>query len=242
MRFITIQHFVLFAFAGMLFHMWHHAFADEYFDFAKNIALDEQTEYISEWYISGPFPTGGSAILEQEVKGVTTEKKMHRFITQKYNGKQGKAYWIHCSQTIITSASADPNTGEIRNLQIPGISLLELYQNSSISSSAYAIAFIDSCNQSTRTLSVGSDDGIRMWLNGEEILRIDKERPIVPDQDLAIARFKTGLNVLLVRVENKSGFWGFTCRILPIGKPASLLPKDSSFFPVSEQREKMKTP
>jgi hypothetical protein len=59
----------------------------------------------------------------------------------------------------------------------------------------------------------GSDDGIRLWLNGEEIYKHIALRPAVPDQDVVTATLRPGENRLLVEVSQAYGSWGFYLRL-----------------------------
>jgi hypothetical protein len=51
-------------------------------------------------------------------------------------------------------------------------------------------------------LSLGSDDSIAVWLNGEKILADNASRAVAPDQDEATLHLKAGKNQLLIRVGN----------------------------------------
>ncbi len=54
-------------------------------------------------------------------------------------------------------------------------------------------------------ISLGSDDSVAVWLNGEQILAKNVERAIAPDQDRAVLKLKAGKNNLLLRVGNRAG-------------------------------------
>ena len=62
-------------------------------------------------------------------------------------------------------------------------------------------------------LELGSDDSIKVWLNGKVVHANNTDRGISPRQDLVKATLKKGANDLLIRVINHSGGWGFACRI-----------------------------
>ncbi|MFT5126629.1 MAG: WD40 repeat protein, partial [Rhodothermales bacterium] len=54
-------------------------------------------------------------------------------------------------------------------------------------------------------LSFGSDDGIRVWFNGKEIIKNNIGRAVAPDQEKATVDLKVGANHLLVKVHNGGG-------------------------------------
>lgn len=62
-------------------------------------------------------------------------------------------------------------------------------------------------------LEVGSDDSIKVWLNGKVVHASNTDRGLAPRQDLVKARLNKGANDLMIRVINHSGGWGFACRI-----------------------------
>ena len=58
-------------------------------------------------------------------------------------------------------------------------------------------------------LSLGSDDGIRVYLNGKIVLDNNVGRGAAPDQDKIILSLKKGLNLVLVKIHNGGGVSGF---------------------------------
>jgi HEAT repeat protein len=62
-------------------------------------------------------------------------------------------------------------------------------------------------------LELGSDDAIKVWLNGKVIHANNANRGMSPRQDLVNARLNKGWNDLLLKVTDNSGGWAFCCRI-----------------------------
>ena len=178
-------------------------------------------EFIEDWYVCGPFPREGSRELRAcwGSENVREKASAANLLERSYETKTGEAGWQLRRIQDARVSSADPRTGEIRTLQTRIIDFLESFPEASVESSAYALALLDAPTEQARTLFAGSDDGITVWLNGEEIHDVERERPIVPDEDLVIASFRAGLNVLLVEVRNARGYWGFTLRLLPLSGP-----------------------
>jgi len=58
-------------------------------------------------------------------------------------------------------------------------------------------------------ISLGSDDGIAVWLNGEEVLSKDVPRGVSPEQDHVTLALKAGRNDLLLKIYNQTGDHGF---------------------------------
>jgi hypothetical protein len=82
---------------------------------------------------------------------------------------------------------------------------------------AYAFAWIESPTAREALLGMNSDDGIAVWLNGQEVWR-NKIARYVPDDtrdlDLPKVALKQGLNTLLVKVDQAFGEWAFKLRVL----------------------------
>jgi len=87
---------------------------------------------------------------------------------------------------------------------------------------AYAWAEIELSAPQTLLLGIGSDDAVKVWLNGERVHENWTFRALVVDQDLAIVRLRPGKNQILLKVQNGAGDWGFACRLLaPTGEAAN---------------------
>ncbi len=67
----------------------------------------------------------------------------------------------------------------------------------------------------------GSDDGLKVWLNGTLLLARDVPRTVAPDQDMVDLPLQAGDNLLLVRIYNISGGCGFY--FAPAGDPTARL-------------------
>ncbi len=66
----------------------------------------------------------------------------------------------------------------------------------------------------TLPLSLGSDDGCALWLDGEPILVRDVARGVAPDQDRVLAGLRAGENALLLKIFNRGGAFAFYFRLL----------------------------
>jgi hypothetical protein len=78
---------------------------------------------------------------------------------------------------------------------------------------AYAHIYLQAPAETNCTLAFGSDDGIRLWLNGEEICHMRIRRAADPNQDSLPITLKKGWNRLLVKVDQGAGYWGFYMRL-----------------------------
>jgi CubicO group peptidase (beta-lactamase class C family) len=78
----------------------------------------------------------------------------------------------------------------------------------------YAWAEINVSKDKTVLLGLGSDDGVKVWLNGELIHENWIGRPVINDDDIFPATFKKGKNQLLIKIQNMQYGWGFSSRVM----------------------------
>lgn len=78
---------------------------------------------------------------------------------------------------------------------------------------AYAFCTIRSETDLPVALYTGSDDALRVWLNGELVVSKLVLRPPSPDAERTAAKLRAGVNQVLVEVSNAGGGWGFFVRL-----------------------------
>ncbi len=62
-------------------------------------------------------------------------------------------------------------------------------------------------------LELGSDDGIKFWLNGELVHANDADRRVNPGDDVVEMTLKQGWNTMMMKVNQRSGEWGACVRL-----------------------------
>ena len=108
---------------------------------------------------------------------------------------------------------------------------------------AYAVTYIYSLVEKNVKLQMGSDDGIGMWINGNEILHKVVWRGISLRQDVVPMRLSVGWNRLLAKVFNAGGGFGLVGEIVELDnslptdliystkRPQSFTPDGAAPFP-----------
>lgn len=81
---------------------------------------------------------------------------------------------------------------------------------------AYAVAEIEMPEAGSLAFGLGSDDAVRVWLNGKLVHERWTMRACTPDEDLVRFDFVRGTNRLVLKVLNGQGDWAFACR--PLGQ------------------------
>jgi CubicO group peptidase (beta-lactamase class C family) len=79
---------------------------------------------------------------------------------------------------------------------------------------AYAWSEIEWPEKTKGVLGLGSDDAVKVWLNGKLVHENWSARPCTPDDDIVPVEFDAGKNRLLLKVQNIRGDWSFACRLL----------------------------
>lgn len=80
--------------------------------------------------------------------------------------------------------------------------------------SAYAYARINMPEETEFMLGVGSDDAVKIWINGEMAFRNWTARGLYLDNDLVPVKLKKGDNDILVKIQNRGYSWSFVCRAI----------------------------
>ncbi|MFP6584924.1 MAG: hypothetical protein VCD00_20495 [Candidatus Hydrogenedentota bacterium] len=79
--------------------------------------------------------------------------------------------------------------------------------------SMFAYTTFSSETSKEAQIRVGSDDGVRIWLNGQSVHENNIDRGMLLDQDIVPVHLKAGENQLLVQVTQLVGGWGFMLRL-----------------------------
>src|SRR5262249_39384000 len=139
-----------------------------------------------KWYSIGPFDSDGDSFdaAYPPEKGIDLKKT--------YPGKGG--------QTVAWKEFADFRVGAANDLR--------KYRRNE-NAAVYLYHQIEATEAVTLPVSLGSDDQLAVWLNGQEILRENVIRAVAPDQNRADLKLKAGKNQLLVKVGNVGGDWAF---------------------------------
>ena len=140
------------------------------------------------WFEAGPF-TGGN--VEQVFKRAFGPEK-DPDIAKTY--RKGKVAWVESPQYV---------DGRIHTLK--GGNRAHYFQRRITSPGARPYTFF-----------VGSDDAIKVWINGEEAFVLNARRAVAVDQNRVTVQLRQGENRLLMKIVNGGGGFGFYFR--PVGE------------------------
>ncbi len=153
--------------------------------------LDAAPAFLREWLVIGPFANqhdhGFDTAFPPEQQRVSWG--------QHYRGLHSQVHWkpVHATENRIDLA-------HIFGTQEAAV--------------GYAACWVRTDHQRPALVRVGSDDGIKVWLNRQPVLSRHIHRAAKPGQDTAHALLDAGWNELFVKVENLSGPWEYYFELL----------------------------
>jgi len=148
---------------------------------SRKVYLQNYTEYAIEL---GPWYTTGTL----QSKGFSDSLFPEKKVDLQAKDKNGKALW--------TKNMSWPD-GEVHELQ------------GGVNAVTYLSREISADQDVTFTVSLGSDDGLEVWLNGKKLYSHDIGRGVKPDQERVDLPLKAGANEFLMKIHNKARDYGF---------------------------------
>lgn len=151
-------------------------------------------DHITDWQVCGPFTKKNENLLNFAFAPETSEEhppdSLHR-------GKEASLDWR------AMPAETDPNN--YWRLELDKVL-------GGDNRAAYLRTNVWSEQAQPARLELGSDDGVKVWLNGELAHTKDASRGVSPGDDVVEVTLKQGWNQLLLKVTNKGGGWGACAR------------------------------
>ncbi len=148
--------------------------------------------FISDWWIIGPFNNSNEKGLE------TIYPPESEFDVDKiYSGNE--------SQKVKWKSYKNQESGYIDFTKI---------FHPSENGVAYASRIFKLDKNKSMKIGLGSNDGVRMWLNGRLVLDHKTLRKAEPNQEILTLPFKRGENSVLIKIDQFGGGWGFYFSLL----------------------------
>ncbi|HOI44513.1 MAG TPA: DUF2961 domain-containing protein [Candidatus Aminicenantes bacterium] len=147
--------------------------------------------FITDWNVIGPFAAPGMDNLQ-----TAYPPEAETALNKKHKGR-GDA------EIAWKSAQAE-GSGFVRLAQ---------YIQPSERVVAYGLVYVHSPDDRETQILLGSDDGVRLWVNDTLVHSNAVTRSASPDQDRIAVALKTGWNKLLIKVLQGAGGWGFYLRV-----------------------------
>lgn len=182
------------------------------------IRLGRQGEILA-WLIAGPFPNVGA--LQLKGTGFRTDYLNREVDAQAVEGQVIPMVPSEASTdpTQVNKRKSDWNLG-IGN-SVTGIDLDRLL-NGSKPAIGYCYTELISPSDIDAKILFGSDDGAKVFFNGQQLFSKQIARGIKRDEDNVSIHLKPGINRLLFKIEQGDGAWGLLARVVDLnGLPIS---------------------
>lgn len=162
------------------------------------------------WYVLGPFPheVGSQSVLPEHPPEKSFKKmkagKEYGDLEEDYRGvDKARVTWTKLGD----SSPATVDVGLINFLTaVPAPAGV---QGWSENAAVYLYREVRAPKDQVSHIMFGSDDGVRMWLNGEAVLTRNSARGVsVRDEQLRL-ELQEGVNHLVFKINNGGGAWGF---------------------------------
>ena len=184
-----------------------------------------QTGYLMHWLVLGPFPNPGgrNQWSDPAVDWEHLEVNFHKDFLTGIGGERGVVPQLGVKTTIDNTAF----TWEPISADVPGrpVDIRGHYERSFkevLHGIAYLADYIVVDAPKPVILSLGSDDGYTLWVNGEFVVTHHIHRGVKLDDDPVPLSLHQGVNLILLKVDTDTDGWAAIARI--IGKNNSEMP------------------
>jgi hypothetical protein len=151
--------------------------------------LTPYRSFITNWMIIGPFANPDAKGL-----GIAYPPESELKMAAKYKGRDGvEVGWQPISRAdgmIVLNDAVDPKENCVM----------------------YGACVVNAPKDVKRMLLLGSDDGCKVWLNGEVVWEKKVDRALQADQDRVEVELKKGPNNLLIKLQQQGGDLGWAVR------------------------------
>ncbi|MDX9975519.1 MAG: hypothetical protein RBU21_21210, partial [FCB group bacterium] len=171
---------------------------------APTYGAEPSQQFFKEWLVCGPFPLAGP---DGNVDAIRLPG-----MYQDYLGGEGTA-------PIAEGQAVAFDGGQCvwKRFVSPDdrVSLDDAVSKED-KSVAYAYCEVQAAEPKACVLALGSNDGVRVWFNGELVWENPGSRGLEVDSDQIPVVLHAGKNTLLLKVEERGGKWQLAARMLPL--------------------------
>ncbi len=167
--------------------------------------------FLTRWHVLGPIPVAGPP------GGAPDEKAQKSAFDADLLVSCGGEARLGTRPAPVCTVAGQPyrlTAIEVERDVVDLASKLGKHDNSV----AYAVAMIDVPSVTKAITGLGSDDAVKVWLNGKLVHQNWTQRALEKDQDLVPLELRPGKNTLVLKIQNGSGDWSFAVRALGPGR------------------------
>jgi hypothetical protein len=153
-------------------------------------------KYLRDWHIVGPFPSSvpGQVSLEMPTPVEEAFVKIGAGrvdMSARYPNADGTLQWKSVQATEYGIVRLGPHLGVVEW------------------ACAYGYTEVTWNRDEEVTAGIGSDDGIKIWLNGEAVYSEEAQRSCQGVAQMTKLRLRKGVNRVLVKIDNYVQDWAF---------------------------------
>jgi hypothetical protein len=168
-----------------------------------------QRAYIPAWQLIGPFDNPRDEKLNRLGIDVVYPPEQEIDLGKTYQGVNG--------QPVKWTLTPTPARGRMDLYHFDPYEMVVVY----------ALTYVYSTKEQTLPLLLGTDDGVKVFVNGTAIHRVLAIRVVRPDNDRVPVALKKGWNTLMLKIENNYGGYNFYARMLDPGHTLRFSPTRS---------------
>ncbi len=162
-------------------------------------AMPRQSGFIVRWWLLGPLPNPNNRAFDQAFIDETGVPNLSEPVRLDRRQLRWQEYRTIDPQGIVDLTRVFRQTTDV---------------------ACYAYTEFVVENETEAELRVGSDDSVKVWLNGKLVHQFGGMRGLSVDQDLIRVKLQKGINRLLLKVTQGGGGWEFCVRLVDLqGKP-----------------------
>ena len=166
--------------------------------------------FLRNWLICGPFPNVPKSTGQD---GLTTLRDGIETNFLSTEATEGAAQ--PTAETRESLSSGGQASWTAYSSPTDSVDLTHVFSGQETSNRvAYAYSTLTKSTAEDVLMTVGSDDAVRVWLNGEPVHTNIVGRGVSPDNDIIGVHLNQGVNTVLVKVVNAGGGWGFALRFV----------------------------
>ncbi len=150
--------------------------------------LEAQSDYLTAWQVSGPYRAEGkewSALMDEVFAPEKAGDRTARWQPMP-PGPDAQRPWIMDLKKALGGEQVV----------------------------AYARTRVHAEQAVDARLELGSDDGVKVWLNGRQVYVVNAPRAITPGSDKVNVRLEAGWNTLLLKVNQNNQGWDYCARLV----------------------------